>query len=109
MFQIASDKVKVEPLHTNEKRRFFSAVNKALRNKEPYFYIDRDITYSISHENAYLMISAAEESTLPNASIYPVLVNKYGDADMTCVKNSSLNPRVKIFNMGWQIDKIRLS
>jgi hypothetical protein len=109
MLQTASDKVKIEALHTNEKRRFFSAVNKALRNREPYFYIDRDITYSITYENTFLMISAAEESSLPNASIYPVLMSKYGEADMTCVKNSSLNPRVKIFNMGWQIDRIRSS
>lgn len=108
MIDTASVKVKIEPLHTNEKKRFFSAVNKALRSREPYFYLEGDITYSISHENTYLMISAAEESSLPNASIYPVLMNQYGEADMTCVKNSALNPRVKIFNMGWQMDKIRV-
>jgi len=107
MTDITADSYKMTTLHTHEKNRFFRAINKALRNHEPYFYLEGDITYSISYESTYLLISAAEESSLPNASIYPVLMSKYGKADLTSVKSSALNPRVKIFKMGWQMDKIK--
>lgn len=87
-------------------RPYMSEIKMTLGTGEANYYPLAGISYGYSLRNGQLIITAGEESEIPNASMYPFLIEHIGEPDKVLVKESSLKAGFLIFYIFWNIESI---
>ncbi|NEZ40243.1 hypothetical protein [Paenibacillus alvei] len=97
---------KCVPLDMEDRITLLSEIKMTLDTGEANYYPLAGISYGCSLRDGQLIVTAGEEAEIPNASMYPFLIEHIGEPDEILVKESSLRAGFLIFYMFWNIESI---
>ncbi|MEK5480348.1 hypothetical protein NYE70_25950 [Paenibacillus sp. FSL R5-0407] len=96
-------KARFSEVPKSTKRRIFQMIDKAFlnKNKRYQFTDENKISYCVSFEEGKLLVSVVDDLPYPNASILPMLVDRFGEPTMKYAKPHRFDPKATFFVMCW--------